>query len=44
VAADVFDAARVARHELVPDAALEPGAFAVRAARFVPRPDGSGAA
>jgi len=44
VAADVFDAARVARHELAPDPALEPGAFAVREARFVPRPDGSGAA
>ena len=44
VAGDVFSAARVARHELVADATLEPGAFAVREARFASRPDADGAA
>jgi valyl-tRNA synthetase len=39
VAGDVLDAARVARHELEADPALEPGAFAVREARFAPKPD-----
>jgi hypothetical protein len=37
VAGDVFAAARVQRHALAPDAALEPGVFAVREARFAPR-------
>jgi len=41
VAADVWAAARVARAELVPDAALAPGAFVVRAARFAARAAGS---
>jgi valyl-tRNA synthetase len=39
VASDVFDAARAARAELLADPALEPGAFEVREARFVPRPE-----
>ncbi len=39
VAGDVFSAARVAHHEFVADPALEPGAFAVREARFAPRQD-----
>ena len=39
VARDVLDAARVARHEALADATLEPGAFAVREARFAPKPD-----
>jgi valyl-tRNA synthetase len=41
VAADVWAAARVARAELAPDASLEPGVFAVREARFAPRPEAS---
>jgi valyl-tRNA synthetase len=39
VAGDVLDATRVARHEQEADPTLEPGAFAVREARFAPRPD-----
>jgi valyl-tRNA synthetase len=39
VVGDVQGAARVARHERVADPSLEPGAFAVREARFAPKPD-----
>ena len=39
VADDVWAAARVLRHGLAPDPALEPGVFAVREARFAPRPE-----
>jgi valyl-tRNA synthetase len=37
VAGDVWAAARVQRHTLAPDAALEAGVFQVREARFAPR-------
>jgi valyl-tRNA synthetase len=37
VAGDVWAAARVHRHTLAPDAALEAGVFQVREARFAPR-------
>jgi hypothetical protein len=39
VAGDVWAAARVLQPALVPDASLEPGAFAVREARFAARPE-----
>ena len=38
VAKDVFSAARVLRHDLASDPALEPGVFSVREARFAARP------
>jgi valyl-tRNA synthetase len=42
VAGDVFAAARVQQHELVPEPALADGVFEVREARFAPKPPAGG--